>query len=1167
LPEAGTTTATILFTDVVGSTEVRARIGDAAADRLFVEHQRELGTVIAHHGGRVVKAAGDLVIASFVSASAAVRAAIGLQEQVSRTEPKLAVRVGVAAGDVAWEGDDCFGLPVVIASRLQAAADGGQIIVSHIVRLLAGDRAGDRYEPLGALALKGVAGPVEAFAVQWDRAEAPGAETGRPARPPLPLALAVAAPHAFVGREDALSAVRRAWHDAQLGPGRVVLIGGEAGAGKTRLASEFAREAHDEAAFVLYGGCDDDLALPYQPWVQAADQLLTAVPRASLSGALTARLAPLAQLLSRIDWLSTRAPAVIVDPDAERYRTYGAFGALLDELAERGRGLVVLDDLHWAGPQTLALLRYLARAGLPRGILVIGTFRDTGDEVSEPLAGCLADLRRLDVTRLRLTGLDAAAVERLVAAAVDRELDDGLRRLAAELADRSGGNAFFLAELWRHVVGIAEVAGAGDLWAEKAGRSVVPDSVRDVVGARLTRLSDPARRIIDLAALSGQRVDMQVLELAARLHPDELEAGAGELVAAGLLATMAENTLVYRFEHIIVRETVEAGISGRRRARLHLDLAEAIETAYEADRRPVLAELARHFAAARPLGGHDKAIYYGRRAASQALRAAAYDEAAAHLDSVLRFGPPEVERAEVLLELGTVELRRASYEASREACEEAFRIATQHGATTLAADAAVGFEVAMHFPGLPGGRAAEMLTQALEMVGDDAPEVRARVLATLGRALVFAGRGQEGVSTAEAAVALARAVGDPQSLMVALEALTTATDEPHQWLSASRELADLAQRYGDPWAAAYAAASLLRAYIALGRLDEAAETLAHQRSVSAVGRFAMFQFMAHTYAAVLALAAADFAAAEREAEQAQARASADGAPYDAGVYGLQMYAIRRAQGRLAEVAPMMRAVAATADPPPLWRPGLAAVYADIGMVDEARSVFATLVPDRFAAVSRDSVWPASLTFLAETCLALGDTEQAVVLYDELTVFRGFNLMAGMTICFGPADRLLGGLAALLGRVDEAEEHLRVALDLAERSRSPLWTAEVEFDWAGVIAGRHPERARQLMERAIAAATKYGIARLSERALACPDAGVGDGDGDGDRAGLPDNLSGREAEVLRLVATGRSNREIADVLFISQNTVANHVRSILQKTGCANRTEASLYAVRRGLLDA
>ena len=274
-----------------------------------------------------------------------------------------------------------------------------------------------------------------------------------------------------------------------------------------------------------------------------------------------------------------------------------------------------------------------------------------------------------------------------------------------------------------------------------------------------------------------------------------------------------------------------------------------------------------------------------------------------------------------------------------------------------------------------------------------------------------------------------------------------------------------------------------------------------------------------------------------------------------------MYAIRRAQGRLVEVAPVMRALAATADPPSTWRPGLAALYADLGMLDEAGAVFESLAPDGFVAVARDAVWPASLTFLAETCIALGDLTHASVLHDELVPFRGHNLIAGMTICFGPADRLLGGLAALLGRPQEADEHFRIALELAERSASPLWTAEVQYDWATVLAEREPDRARQLGEQALATATRHGIGRLSARpvpgtersAPATPE--------------LPDNLSLREAEVLRLVATGQSNRDIGAALYISQNTVANHVRAILRKTGCANRTEASLYAARRGLLDA
>ena len=137
----------------------------------------------------------------------------------------------------------------------------------------------------------------------------------------------------------------------------------------------------------------------------------------------------------------------------------------------------------------------------------------------------------------------------------------------------------------------------------------------------------------------------------------------------------------------------------------------------------------------------------------------------------------------------------------------------------------------------------------------------------------------------------------------------------------------------------------------------------------------------------------------------------------------------------------------------MWRPGLAALYAELGMLDEARAQFEELAPDSFAAVPRDSMWPACLTFLAETCLALGDTDRAGVLFDELVPFRDRNLMAAFTICFGPADRLLGGLAELSGQADVADRHFQAALELAERSGSPLWTAEVLFDWAAALSAR------------------------------------------------------------------------------------------------------------------
>ncbi len=270
-----------------------------------------------------------------------------------------------------------------------------------------------------------------------------------------------------------------------------------------------------------------------------------------------------------------------------------------------------------------------------------------------------------------------------------------------------------------------------------------------------------------------------------------------------------------------------------------------------------------------------------------------------------------------------------------------------------------------------------------------------------------------------------------------------------------------------------------------------------------------------------------------------------------------MFAIRRAQGRLAEVTPVLQLFATADDPPPVWRPGLAALYAELGMLDHARAQFEELAPDSFAAVPRDSMWPACLTFLAETCLALDDTDRAGVLVAELLPFRDRNLMSAFTICFGPADRLLGGLAELSGHADVADRHFQAALDLAERSGSPLWTAEVLFDWAAVLSDRgNFERASQLGQRANELAARIGMGRRH---------GVIQPESAGRTPSLPAGLSGREAEVLRCVAEGLSNRDIGLRLFISQNTVANHMRTILRKTGCANRTEATTYAHRTGMI--
>jgi DNA-binding CsgD family transcriptional regulator len=419
----------------------------------------------------------------------------------------------------------------------------------------------------------------------------------------------------------------------------------------------------------------------------------------------------------------------------------------------------------------------------------------------------------------------------------------------------------------------------------------------------------------------------------------------------------------------------------------------------------------------------------------------------------------------------------------------------------------------------------------------------------------MAGRNEEAQLVGEEALANARHHGDPEVLAAALQSATVYSLEPRRFLRDSSELAELGRQLGNGWIGAFGQACQVRGHLCLAQLDEARARLRDLWLEADRGRFMFYRYQALAFGVALAVAHGRFDEAERLAGEAHELGAVSHTDFDAGVYGLHMFVIRREQGRLGEVAPVLRLAATLQPGEPVWRPGLAACFAETGMLDDARREFERLAPDGFAAVPRDAMWPCCLSFLAETCVALGDQDRAKLLYRELEAFRGQTLMVAFTISLGPAERLMGSLAALAGRPVEAETHFAAALALAERAGSPVWTAHAQHDWA-VALGDRPD----LLAAAETTATELGMDALAQR---CRDRAASPSPSAG--SSPPDGLSGREVEVLRLVAAGCSNREIGERLFISQNTAANHMRSILQKTASANRAEATAYAARHGLL--
>ena len=791
-----TSTSSIIFTDIVGSTVIRGRVGETAADELFRGHERAMRDVVMAHNGIVVKTGGDGIMASFDSATDAVRAAVAFQQCTVRDFATLSVRVGIASGDVSWEEGDCFGMPVVTAARLQALAAGGQIVASALVCLLAGERSGTTFTSLGRFELAGITDQVEAFEVEW--APATTVEPDRCLSIPLPGAIAATPAFSFVGRLAEWDELAQAWESVKNGERRTVLIGGEAGAGKTRLAFEFARSIQANGPVVL-GVCDAELAIAWQPWVQALSQIVRAMP-ADVLDDLSDELADLATLvpiLGRQTESGTRPHET--DPHTERFRLYGAVDVLLAAATEFQPITIIIDDLHWADVQTIGLLRHIARADQSAKLLVIGTFRDTGDEVTEPLAGCLADLRRVDtVQRIRLGGLDDPTVSEFVERVVGHGLSPDLRSLATALSIRTGGNAFFVSELWRDAVSRGLVVSVNGVWQvhdNARADSDVPDGVREVVGHRLTRLSPHARVVVGVAAVARQRIEFSVLTRASGLSDADVGNALDDLVGSKFLVeTGGDLVSSFEFTHAIVRESVEATAAPSVRTSLHRAIAEAIESVHHADLDPFLADLARHYVAAAHLGTTEKALLYNRKSALRAARSGAYDVAVAHLEAALPLAAPgSADGIDILLELGAARTRGGNTPGSSDDYARAFSLAKDSGRVEQAVHAALGVSESYAMWGASSTRATDICRAALTLTGGGDDPSHIRLLASLGRALALSGSGiGEAVEVTDEAVAAARRLGDDEITLHALSCrLHTNFLSPHDYLQDSRDFADL----------------------------------------------------------------------------------------------------------------------------------------------------------------------------------------------------------------------------------------------------------------------------------------------------------------------------------------------------------------------------------------
>ncbi len=940
---------------------------------------------------------------------------------------------------------------------------------------------------------------------------------------------------------------------------RIALIGGEAGSGKSRLVREFANSAAEDGALVLYGACDAVVSGPYQPITEALEQFVRSADPQELRDDLGAGGGELTRLVPSLsERVGGLPPPVAADQDTERLRLHHAVADLLVNIGARRPVVLVLEDAHWADGPTLFLLRHLSRAAAAARLLLIVTFRDTAAEIPSDLSAALVELRRSEgVVPIRLGGLSVEEISELVARAGGGALGDQLPVVAGEVHELTEGNPFLVIELWRELVesgALVVVDGTARL-SRPLAEVASPEAVREVVSQRLDRLDPVTTSVLQLAAVVGPDFDLALIRVGAGGDESSLLAAVDLAEQSGMISTVPERPLRYRFSHELVRRALYDRLSGLRRAELHLRAAEALERSQSGSP----AELAHHFTEAASLGGADRAIDYNLRAAAAANSALAFDQAAESLLRALRLGVPNPQRqAQIRFDLGEAYFRAGQSNGALDAYLEVAEIARELEDGELFANAAIGFENACWRMGAVDVEALDLLTEASSRLDPRDSSLRVMVLSGTARAYAFRGDHLRSAEFRGQAVAMARRLDDRAALAkVTMRAYwargTSSLDEILEMLDESLRLAD---ELGDIETQAEAREWRIAALIAKGDIETARRELAVVYEVASRMGQPFILHVAEHYRATIELCDGRLSEAEAAAGRSFEWGNLLTGRDSTGPYGVQMFSIRREQGRLAELAPVVRILSSGDREGGAWGPGLAALLAELGMWDDAR---AELEEIRLRGLDelRPALWLASLTYLTDASYAVGDARMAGELYAALEPYAGGIVAVGHgVVCYGSVDRYLGMAAATAGDADAARAHFEVAMEVNSRMNARTWLAHTAYTYGRLLLPEDRVRAHELLRTASTLASQVGMPTLIAR-IAAAGAPI-------TASPLPDDLSPREVQILGQVAQGLSNREIGEAMMISQHTVANHVRSILRKTGSANRTEAGAYAHQHGL---
>jgi DNA-binding SARP family transcriptional activator len=890
----------------------------------------------------------------------------------------------------------------------------------------------------------------------------------------------------FTGRDAELNVLLTTLRRATQAGRAVAMVRGEAGAGKTRLVRELALAAAAQGVTVLAGRCDEDPLAPYGPFLEAISGYIDRSGTDALAGVSPSDLAELSRVVPRLaSQLPTPAPAGGGSPEFERLRFFEAIDVFLRAVAP---ALLVLDDVHWADPGSLMLLRHVLRSAETTPLLVVATTRDA--EPGTPAAmAALADAAMASggAVYVELTGLDADAVTALVRAAFDDAADRHVGQFATELFEATGGNPFFVRELLR------DAAASGTIATLRRDGLPLPPTIRDAIAARTAGMQEAVLDAMRASAIIGEEFDLDVV---AAMQPAGEETVLGYVEAALRAGVVVETATVdrFRFAHALVRRFLLDEMSASRRVRLHHLAGTALERLRADALADHFGELAHHFAEAAKVADAGLAVTYAQRAGERAMALFAYEEAVQHFQRAVdgmgfMADPDDAARCELLLQLGDALNRAGDTPEAATALSSAAALARRTGDATRLARAALDYGGHWTQPAGVDAERAELLESALELLEGGDASLRSLVMARLAEALAH-GEAARAADLGTEAVATARRTGDDAALAAALYANVTLLFDRGDVgrLAEATELVELAERLGDADLVVRAGAWKLLGLLELGDAEGVEATL-HLlvEEATALGQ-PLYEWGAAGFSAMYALLRGEFDEAESAAQTAMELARRGQAAQAQQNYVAQLIAIRYCQGRLAEIAPVLGALAASPDAIAAWEAVAGWVEFQLGDPVAAQARVARLRADDFAAIASGPFWAPPVALVGEVCAAGGDVDDAAALYRRLLPLADEAVVVGRaSVCLGAAGRFLGLLATRLEQWSDAEEHFARALEINQRMGARPFTALTEHAWACMYAARHGKgddrRAARLAADAQAGAKALGMHWLADLASA------------------------------------------------------------------------------------